>query len=133
MGTNYYLHQKKPCEACGRGYEPLHIGKSSGGWCFALRVDPDNGIHDLPDWEDLWGRPGVTIENEYGDAVSIDEMRATILARSWPRGPQHHDAAFLEQNYAEDGPHGLLRRRIMPRHCIGHGSGTYDLCVGDFS
>ena len=41
MGTNYYLHKKPPCEACGHEPAPLHIGKSSGGWCFSLHVIPE--------------------------------------------------------------------------------------------
>ena len=50
MGTNYYLHRPRTneCEHCGRADEapPLHIGKSSSGWCFSLHVrradDPEH-------------------------------------------------------------------------------------------
>lgn len=47
MGTNYYL-RPDPCECCGRGLEPLHIGKSCMGWCFRLHVYPP-GLY-CPDW-----------------------------------------------------------------------------------
>jgi hypothetical protein len=40
MGTNYYLVNKETDER-------LHIGKSSGGWCFALRVHHDRHIDSL--------------------------------------------------------------------------------------
>jgi len=49
MGTNYYLHENV-CESCGRSDEPLHIGKSSAGWVFTLRIYPDKGINSLEDW-----------------------------------------------------------------------------------
>ena len=42
MGTNYYFEDSSEvCECCGRGAESLHIGKSSGGWCFSLHVMPE--------------------------------------------------------------------------------------------
>jgi hypothetical protein len=132
MGTNYYLHENPPCIACGHEDEPLHIGKSSGGWCFALHVDPENGINDLPDWEDRWSKPGAVIKDEYGKSISPAEMEMVILARicasDVPFEPE-----FLESNHAVPGPYGLLRSKIEPNHCIGHGGGTYDLIVCEFS
>ena len=133
MGTNYYLREKQPCEACGRDYEPLHIGKSSGGWCFSLHVDPESGINDLSDWEAKWAKPGAVIEDEYGDTISVDSMRDVILNRSWPSLTIDHPQEYLTRNHADLGPNGLLRHRIEPRLCIAHGDGTYDLCVGEFS
>jgi len=38
LGTNYYWQESEPCAACGRGYEQVHVGKSSAGWCFSLHV-----------------------------------------------------------------------------------------------
>lgn len=43
MGTNYYV-QTPPCpSACAHcsDQEQLHLGKSSGGWRFLFRADPD--------------------------------------------------------------------------------------------
>ena len=45
---------------------------------------------------------------------------------------------FMKDNSAVPGPGGLWRRAIDKedrpfQHCIGHGDGTWDLCVGDFS
>lgn len=112
MGTNYYLHPKPDCECCGRPLEPLHIGKSSGGWCFALHVDPDKGINTLDDWRKLWAYPGTLIRNEYGDTVHVEDMERIITNRTWQGDfPQRHT----------DG------------HCIGHGEGTWDYITGEFS
>ncbi len=69
MGTNYYLKTAAPCPTCGHEQEPLHIGKSSGGWVFSLHVDPDAGLCDLPDWESRWAKPGATITDEYGETI----------------------------------------------------------------
>lgn len=114
MGTNYYLHKKEDCECCGRPFPPLHIGKSSGGWCFSLHVIPEDNIRTLDDWRHLWMAEGTLIRNEYGERISVDEMEKTITKRSW-RGnfPTRHDL---------DG-----------YHCIGHGEGTWDYIVGEFS
>lgn len=114
MGTNYYLHQKPDCECCGRPFEPLHIGKSSGGWCFALHVMPEDNINTLDDWRELWIKPGTFIRNEYGENVLIDDMESIITERTC---------------------HGGKPRRIDidGRHCIGHGAGTWDYIVGEFS
>lgn len=136
MGTNYYLHQseQKVCPTCGHDStpEPLHIGKSSAGWCFSLHVIPEKGINDLPDWERLWSQPGARIVDEYGVQHDAKEMRERITERSRPvRGD---DDALWDHwsNGSVPGPNGLVRHRIGP-HCVGHGAGTWDLIPGEFS
>lgn len=72
MGTNYYWHHDI-CGSCGRSDDPIHIGKSSAGWCFALHVDEDIGIKSLDDWMSRWGEMNHTnseIRDEYGHPVS---------------------------------------------------------------
>lgn len=142
MGTNYYLHTKPDCECCDRPYEPLHIGKSSGGWCFSLHVMPEDGINTLDDWRALWSAPGAYIRNEYGERFIPDEMERIITERSNDRGWDHrqwslmgyaNEAHFHNRNHSERGPAGLLRHKIDGRHCIGHGEGTWDYIVGEFS
>lgn len=122
MGTNYYYHANKTnyCPHCGRGDdEPKHIGKSSAGWCFALHVYPEDGIHDLLDWERLFDEPNAVIKNEYGEVIKRLEMVQIITKRSWigTLGP---------------GPNNLLRCRLGDG-CIKHGEGTWDCVVGEFS
>ena len=139
MGTNYYLH-KNTCEHCGRSDERIHIGKSSGGWCFSLCVHPDEHINDLPDWAEAW-QDGI-IKDEYDRPVTPEEMVAVITDRkgrpwdeyTYGNGPLQYtsEAAMLKSNYAEKGPNSLLRHQIGP-HCVGHGSGTWDLIPEGFS
>lgn len=139
MGTNYYLYTKPACPTCGHADEPLHIGKSSAGWCFGLHIDPSNGVNDLDDWERLWMQPGAFIRSEYGDDISVTEMRLIIMTRTaperWDKTPLgYHDwEHFHQQNHSELGPFGLLRHRIDGLHCIGRGAGTWDLLAGEFS
>lgn len=133
MGTNFYWHERPPCPWSEREYDPLHIGKSSTGWCFSLHIIPEKNINDLGDWEHLW-RLGGHIEDEYGATITQDEMLDMIVNRSghglvlssWT--PED-----LRSNSAELGPHGLARHIVDGWHCVGHGDGTWDLITGEFS
>ena len=116
MGTNYYLHEKPSCDECGRPYDALHIGKSSGGWCFSLHVIPDEGLNSLDDWRERWSRPGRHIASEYGDDVPIAEMEDIICNRSWERTDSPRDPEFLRRNEAELGP--PLNRKITGREAL---------------
>jgi hypothetical protein len=135
MGTNYYWHEKKPCECYDRPFEAKHIGKSSRGWVFALHVDPENVINDLPDWMLLWANG--EIRNEYGDTLTPEEMLLVITARSgkcdWADrtwGDFYHDEAdFHRKNYSVRGPNNLLRSTYNATP----GSGTWDCVTGEFS
>lgn len=129
MGTNYYL-QDETCPHCGRGADKLHIGKSSAGWCFSLHVMPEIGLNDLSDWKSRWDKPTAIITDEYGETIPPVEMEDTILKRAW-KGSEL-GVGWFEINQADPGPNGLARHRIG-RHCVGHGSGTYDLVPGEFS
>jgi hypothetical protein len=121
MGTNFFLRAKPACDHCGRGPDKgLHIGKSSGGWCFALHVYPDGERDGEPAPRDLaeWVlRFADGIVNEYGDDISAEEMLRTITERTaWTAAG-----------------HVLRRHDIDWDHCIGHGDGSYDLMIGWFS
>lgn len=124
MGTNYYI--KLPCT------ETLHIGKSSAGWCFALHVYPERGITNLEDWLDLLCDPYAVIEDEYERWISPSKMLEQITLRSWAYA-YTHSPEFHMQNCSEPGPNGLLRCKVDGVRCIGHGEGTYDYIIGDFS
>jgi len=133
MGTNFYWlkEEKPPCECCGRPFDDarLHIGKSSVGWCFALHVVPEDGIHTLDDWRELLKQPG-RIEDEYGNSLSVEDMLARITDRSG-RGPGWSPSEYAK-NSSQPGPNGLVRS-VLNGHCIGHGDGTFDYFVGEFS
>lgn len=114
-------------------YEPprLHIGKSSGGWCFCLHVYPDDhGLpKDLDGWMEAFDRG--TIVDEYGVVQDPTFMLAWISDRPG-KEPPVWGAAEYRMNNAVPGPRGLVRHAIQDGHCIGHGDGTYDLIVGEF-
>jgi hypothetical protein len=135
MGTNYYVRSQPPCEHCGREYDAIHIGKSSAGWCFGLRVYPEMGINSLEDWQAYW--QGKHIEDEYGKEISHSDMLERITMRSRPDTgtpyPYKSWEQFFAENQAEWGPNNLLRHRMDGRFCIGHGSGPWDLMGTDFS
>jgi hypothetical protein len=146
MGTNFYLHPQADCKCCGRPFEPLHIGKSSAGWCFSLHVIPEEGIISLDDWRVRWSLPGAIIRNEYGETISPEQMESTIAERSYSKKGDwesewwggafqrcRSEEHFHQMNNSERGPNFLLRHRVDGRHCIGHGSGTYDYIAGQFS
>jgi hypothetical protein len=142
VGTNYeWIPNPEICECCKRPFPTRHIGKSSAGWCFALHVYPDEGIHNLSDWMKVW-ETGC-IKDEYGQLTPSSEMLRVITERSFPKGITHDEymipglgmtwQQFLDRNYAIEGPNGLLRHRLDEFRCIGHGIGTWDLLINDFS
>lgn len=128
MGTNYYL-VRDVCPTCGHEGERLHIGKSSAGWCFALRVYPERGIDSLEAWEREWEKAG-TIVDEYGQALEPWEMRLVITLRT---GDAEWTPDRLAENHAIAGPAGLVRHKVDGTFCVGHGEGAWDLMAGEFS
>lgn len=130
MGTNYYAKLEDDTE--------LHIGKSSGGWCFSLHIYPKIGIDDLPDWIDFLAANHYKIKNEYEEPVTLDELFGVITLR---KGRHNFDEPFPESNfcryksweefhninYSEPGPNGLLRHQLG-YGCVKQGSGTWD-CI----
>lgn len=141
MGTNYYVEDKSEyCEHCGRGMKKLHLGKSSASWCFALHVYPEKGINN---WDDILKYiVGKEIKDEYGYTISLSKFIDIVTNRSWEFSRDDYDFSkdshynslehFLKLNHAELGPNNLLRHKIG-EYCIGHGEGTYDYIIGDFS
>ena len=115
MGTNYYLIEQPPCIRCGREYEARHIGKSSAGWVFALRIYPDEGINTLEDWKPLLEK-GV-IKNEYDEVIPFNVMLDAITMRSFPnfKAVEGRTAEFYQANHAEPGPAGLVRSKTFMR------------------
>lgn len=132
MGTNYYL-LKDTCQHCGKPDEKIHIGKSSCGWCFALRVTDD--IKNLSDWKKLFRNHSII--DEYGCNVSTDRMMEIITCRhsnNTDHGPFYDTwEEFHIRNNSEPGPNNLVRSKIDGSHCVGHGDGTWDLITGEFS
>jgi len=131
VGTNYYYIPKPACSCCGREFDRIHIGKSSAGWCFGLHVNQED-INTLEDWKKLFEIEGSVIMNECGDVVTKEEMLSNITDRSW-KGQTDWTDEMYAQNHAIKGPNGLARHSLYPGLCIGHGEGTWDYLIGDFS
>jgi hypothetical protein len=136
MGTNYYaVLEDDVCNHCGRGEaKEIHIGKSSSGWCFSLHVASPSEPKipsDLNGWRELW-KNCVYIRDEYGNKISISLMERTILERYRKLEDEDSYREFLIKNHAVAGPNGLVRHPIG-EYCVGHGDGTYDLIIGEFS
>jgi hypothetical protein len=153
MGTNYYLHSPS-CPTCGKPHvEREHIGKSSGGWCFALCYNEEAHM-SLDDWKAyLTTRlsEGYTIQNEYYATIAYEDLISIITERSSDRPidqstvDAHNKFAekyggtvihtleeYLRRNHAEIGPNNLLRHRLGGG-CVAHGEGTWDMIRGEFS
>lgn len=133
MGTNYYMvrgdhypeteygHPFNNLLKSGTGYPPMiHIGKSSGGWCFSLHIYPYFGVHTLTDWRNLAARllrEGWRIEDECRTEHSPDDLWRVVERVGWSRN---------------DGE-PLRRHTVDHIYCVGNGEGLYDYMIGEFS
>jgi len=115
MGTNYYYYPEKKCEHCHRVSERRHIGKSSIGWMFILRIYPDDNIMNLDDWFKLFAAPGSYIEDEYGEIVDVEYMIRSI---------KRENATNLLSHEKHFNHYGVYSRR---------GEGNWDYLNGEFS
>lgn len=147
MGTNYYLREKEgsrhKCEHCGHVNGERHIGKSSYGWHFSLHVIPEEGINTLQDWITKFNNPLYEIYDEYGEQKSPERMIEIITKRERPplkfpyedkiEGNLYRSLEdYCRRNNLELGL-GNLFRHPLSQWCIGHGDGTYDYMIGNFS
>jgi len=110
MGTNYYVEKiNPPVDDFFTKTTKLHIGKSSGGWAFALSVDVFKSYEEWLGFLSQNEKNDLCITNEYGKLITLCELRDIIEKREIVR-----------------------RGEIGEWHCIGHGP-TYDLIIGEFS
>lgn len=122
MGTNYYWHEKPKCDKCGRCDEGVHIGKSSFGWCFGLKVCPWDNIYNLQHWIERFNIEGSWIEDEYHEVISKEDMIKTIKREG--------------EGYDEwRAKNGQFKRHEFERWGLNgtYGEGDYDLLNYDFS
>jgi hypothetical protein len=132
MGTNYYVWiDTNDTAPDGVEFEELHIGKSSSGWVFSLRVYPDRDINTLYDWLPILLNPANGIRDEYNRQITAYEMMKTITCRSRVAaagrdqlGPRRRPA----------GPNNLVRGIEGSEYDRGrsHGEGTWDYCDYEF-
>lgn len=127
MDTNYYVYI--PAEDSVGKYEALHIGKSSSGWVFSLRIHPNRGINTLYDWMPvlLDTQNTIFIVDEYGRPVTIPELLRVITCRGRNEVPTFTQLE-LNRNQAVFGINNLLRSWDSKVH----GEGTWDYYDCDF-
>ena len=137
MGTNYYLHVN-PCRCCKRPERILHIGKSSYGWHFQLRVYPNENINDLSDWKPLFDK--WPIFDEYNHPVSGTYMLSLITDRENEARPatkegcdrwNENSRRLGLPDYVAIGINGLYKG--INGQVVGHGEGPWDYVDGEFS
>ena len=158
MSTNHYLVYPEQvdveCHCCGhvkQEQKKLHLGKSSYGWVYSLRVYPEMGLRHFYEMEEYVTKvcgEGGWIEDEYGTVLehqvewfyivkrrsSKDNLRRQIdLTEGFTNRRYSSIQHYLDENNAVEGPNNLLRHRIDGSFCIGHGEGTWDYFASDFS
>lgn len=98
MGTNYYHHGKPPCEACGRPYEPAHIGKSSAGWTFSFHGTDE--VRSYRDWLRVL-ESGGEIRDEYDRPVTLEDFRAMVAMKADEPNNHARHCRVHHPDYAE--------------------------------
>jgi hypothetical protein len=83
------------------------------------------------------------IKDEYSDTIPFADMMDIITNRKWKSTyPQPNignikgyktEEEFFAMNHAVKGPNGLARHKIDGSICSGHGEGTWDLMIREFS
>ena len=134
MGTNYYIWvDTNETSPDGVECEKIHIGKSSSGWVFSLRIYEDRNIFSLYDWMPIILNNQNVIRDEYGCHITAAEMLKTITVRGRDTAPNWSDSEWA-MNHAEPGPNNLVRGRQMSEYgrTRTHGEGTWDYCDYEF-
>lgn len=81
---------------------------------------------------------GSRIEASYQGEITVEDMLKIITDRARPqlsvgRRSKRLQAEWNKNNHAIDGPNGLRRAELEEDRVIGHGEGTWDYFVGEFS
>jgi hypothetical protein len=92
-------------------------------------------------WKLFLDDPTVTIKNEYNQIITLKELIDKVENRVGTELTKEIVSScgytsfyhFLESNSAIIGPKNLLRHKITKDHCVGHGSGTWDHIIVEFS
>jgi hypothetical protein len=123
--------------------ERYHIGKSSAGWVFVLHEideydwppahDDYSGLArpvDWPTWLALLSESWVTIRDEYGDEISLDDMIKLVTGRARRDGGSTSD---MGSDSRWDPAVGLWRTGRDSRRERAVAGQTYDIASGEFS
>ena len=135
MSTNYYIRIKFR-------EKPVHIGKSSEGWTFALHYIP-GFCEDLDQWKDyLYDRENV-IFNQYQQKVELADLMEIITNRGKKNQSLNYigssdymtetEIQDFEKNHhaVYDSSIGLFRHKDFDTVSRPPNE-TYDMIEGDF-
>lgn len=132
MSTNYYAHT---------GDEVLHIGKSSAGWAFALRIYGADGPDNIEEWTLAIDRADKIVD-EYGNEIDAGLMLKRIqykparAVENTPPPPYTSWASFYRENECYADHHtGLFHSvpNMRTGRYVNRGPGTFDYCRYEFS
>ena len=92
MGTNYYTAENY-CDHCKQYKVDLHIGKSSGGWCFSFQGYKWMSLTSWQAWKAYL--KDKLIMDEYGEKMTYESFVDLIEKHKAPSSPyvkfQHND------------------------------------------
>ena len=77
MGTNYYVEIPE-CKCCGHAPDPVHVGKSSGGWKFLFARHDDLGLISKATWCEYLHKHNGKTRDEYGGEISSFDLVSLI-------------------------------------------------------
>jgi hypothetical protein len=101
MGTNFYIVTPNPdTEDVFHPMLVRHLGKSSVGWAYMLRVWPEDDLVDLDGWVAFLRRTGGRIYDEYRNEHTLEGWLSVVRER-WFVRDELPDEAFLRSNHAE--------------------------------
>lgn len=128
MGTNYFVSKKPSLIGILQGgeTEELHLGKSSVGWCFSLRIYPERGLVNLESWYRYMASGRTIITDEYGGEHELESIIDRIVNRRFNAHSTPKDSS--RRQFHKDG---CQRHRIS--EVCKPGKGPYDLCNYEFS
>ena len=139
MGCNYYFYtgktHKETCPECGHTHrckDKVHIGKSSFGRYFTLHSAEFNGtvLDDLESWmKFMKSFPKGYIKDEYGDDVTIEDMKKTITREDYKEAEGWLDKVGKSAGYNDVfGEKGL----VHSNYTTPGKDGLYVVLSGDF-
>lgn len=100
MGTNYYA-KNKTCPMCGQSTNPIHIGKSSGGWQFSFQYNGGKFYTNITEMK-IW-LADKEIWNEYGEKIPHSDFWELVESKQTHNNMNHAERFPTKNNFVIDG------------------------------
>ena len=94
MGTNYYTAENY-CDHCKQYKVDLHIGKSSGGWCFLFQGYKWMSLTSWQAWKAYL--KDKLIMDEYGEKMDYESFVDMVEKHKSPSSP------YVKYHHNEEG------------------------------